>query len=1055
MKSSGYIWFKESFLDKGKFRKEYWVDKRIAELNTILNLKTKEDWKRILINGKPISKNPFAKNGLFRKLKQGDHIEFYTTPQGGKIGGFVLGASLIASSFFFTGGTATALLISGVSTLAGSLLAPKPPRQATLEQDVSDKKPEIKGSSNTFSKKIVPVFFGINVRFTHYYGQQPIIETQDGGSNNQFNQFFIAGYDNIIISNDKLGETDLSEYGGAVTIQKSYGGAVYIGYDNIDVNIKEQQLVIDKETSTDNIIRTDLTYQGSLTTSFELEYSALSDINEFSDKQVSLFTSEDSVLFDITKDDLVTSYLELDTMTSINTPAGNEAYGGANAWLMFDKSILTSYNPSGYALRNITGALSKVDLTMDAGTYDFDIVYTNDTLPSAGDDVSGLNYTNVLSITSETFTQDETKSYDVVIPETATGWGININGNVLRLDGFKTEKYTYIAPDTPLNIIIEQFISFQNQVNTRQTATEVLETLSCVFKSYTIDSTPTLVESGFNKFTGIASRVIDTTPDDTKEINFVYSFSQGLFRQNDNGTRSRRAVNVKTTFKAVGGLSELPLSDANAIFVIDNGKQYLTDNGQGIYSNPNTTTTYNSNTNQITLYSPEDTTVIDELFFRNIGIEVDEDKYVYFVSSLGAVGGKTNKDVGSITLREIQSLVSGDAMNTGLLPNLTQVRLEAKASTQRLDGTLKQSNGVISTRIPIWNGVDWNDEAFSNNPSAVIRYLLTDPRANVRYTENVLDDESFIEFYNFCETEGFKAQGVVNDFKKIRSIVDDILGNCQSKLKDVEGKIGIAIDKQKTPTQIITPHNSWDLNIKCSLGKKVNAIRYSFINDEYKEDRITAYWYNNQVNFTPEGGTSDTDYIMQTRDILYTYDLSHIQKIAIYQLKSAQTRLRDFSYRVNLESLDLSLYDNVLVSDVVSNIETSGFIKEVIIIGGLIYGFKLYSPVVFEEPQNEYKIYIRSMVENGAEGDFQMSSFTISNRNERTHIVKLLTPQADTGIIKGRTTQVYESQSGVYQGDLFDINDSSIHQVVITGAREEEELTATIEGTETTEGFWQ
>lgn len=72
-------------------------------------------------------------------------IRILPIPQGRKSGGLfqtILGASLIAASFFFTGGTATAVLLSGISLAAGGvaqLLSPQAVGLKTQDNQTSNR----------------------------------------------------------------------------------------------------------------------------------------------------------------------------------------------------------------------------------------------------------------------------------------------------------------------------------------------------------------------------------------------------------------------------------------------------------------------------------------------------------------------------------------------------------------------------------------------------------------------------------------------------------------------------------------------------------------------------------------------------------------------------------------------------------------------------------------------------------------------------------------------------------------------------------------------------
>jgi hypothetical protein len=123
----------------------------------------------------------------------------------------------------------------------------------------------------------------------------------------------------------------------------------------------------------------------------------------------------------------------------------------------------------------------------------------------------------------------------------------------------------------------------------------------------------------------------------------------------------------------------------------------------------------------------------------------------------------------------------------------------------------------------------------------------------------------------------------------------------------------------------------------------------------------------------------------------------------------------------------------------------------------LITGFTLDSYVTLELPQNgaNYKIYIRSIEDlGGGEGKFTITSLDINELDGRFINLTLLTPYDDSAIVQGKGDITGEATTWYYDGDIFDINDASIHDCVITDVRPERDLTATVVALETPQEFW-
>jgi len=925
-KSKGYIWLRKRTFNKSTHDKKEWVGKRICEITPILGLKTtKEIRQRLRINEKPIKFLTF-----FYKLRPEDRLEVLVSPTGGDGFGFFVDIALIVAGSLIPG--AQFLIAVGLSSLASRILTPKAKRGGSVQQDETRQRPEITGAQNEISKSIVNIVCG-ETKLTPTYGTNAFRWTGDGTAVNFLNQYFIPTYNNINISDEKLGETPILDFENNLVSTKEFGSSVPIYFENIFPTVKDEQLTKDDKSITNDILTTPSAYNGTVSIQFTLNYTTLTSISDFSDKVIRV--------------------------------------SGANG-----------------------------------GSYQ-DITITSSDL-----------------VDNTTF-------------------------------------YSYTAPAFNLAVVSEA-IKFENLEFTQQSSAEESEDLRGTFISFGIDSVETNANVDFDKIEGQPSFVVDTSPEDCIGIEWVFSFQQGLFRQNNDGSRANRSINARCRYKIKGTLSYSDLEDGDSIYVRNStgGKLYLSDTGGGVYTNAATTTTYDSTTNQITFTSPDDTTTIDELFFRNIGIEVAKEQYTYNVSSNGFVGGKTSSDIGSIVLSDVFFGIDGEPVNNDILTKITQIKLTAQAY-KNLSGTLQQYNFVANAKMPTWDGSDWDTIAETKNPASVIRYLLTDTNANPRADSvDLLDNDSFAEFYSYCATEGFVACGVISEESKVLAVIQTILENCQSALTIIDGKLGIVSDKAKDVVDMITPHNSFDISVNYNIGKKTDALRLSYVNkDDYKEDVKEFYYYNNTSSTTPEMGKDFLDYEGLKKEIEFTNETAHILKKGEYDLKTIQERVVELEFKTNLEGLGLNIFDRVLVSDTTNTgSEYSGRIKEVVRDGsGLITGFKLYSYIDLLVPENGtyYKIYIRSIEDLGSgEGRFVVNSLDVEEQDGRFIELSLLTPYDDSLIVKGAGVLSYITADGYYDGDLFDINDTLIRDCIITDIRPEQDLTFTITALETKQEFY-
>ena len=578
------------------------------------------------------------------------------------------------------------------------------------------------------------------------------------------------------------------------------------------------------------------------------------------------------------------------------------------------------------------------------------------------------------------------------------------------------------------------YTNFASTADTRGNSTESTNELDVLYVSETVSAegfseTQTLNLS-INRYKGTVSEVVLTSPENTTDIDVIISFPQGLFHQNNDGSRSSRSVVVEIMYKQGDG-EYVPFTENTELYIRDiNGvKQPLSSS---------TTTVDGAN---MTVKSPADMNVADQLFFRPIGFTLPTaGKYTVRVRSAD-YADKTNYDIGYPRCAEIQFYVNGDVLDESILPSVNQIAFEATAY-KGLSGTIKKFNYIGEARIPVWNGSDWNTISESENPAAIIRYLLTDFLANPRpISPDLIDNDSLVMLYNWCEQEGYKADGIVSEATKTMDVINEILKNCQGAMIPLlNGKHTFAIDgNEKTPKGMFNQHNSWNFTWSPTLGRQTEAIRASFTDSEdYTQDEVTVYWYDGAVHNEIKAGTTDADYLLVKKDLKYVTDRAIVIKSITYELLCTQTKRNNFEFSVNLEALNMTLLDRVYVSNS-SNMqnESTGLIKRVLTNNGNITGFELYSDI---EIPTDAKIIIRSLDYEAQEPVINI--YDVTNEG-LTNIVEI-DPIQNTGVIKGAGEIQGLEDKWHYDGDLFTLGQDTIYDCVITDIKYNEDCTATI-----------
>ena len=237
--------------------------------------------------------------------------------------------------------------------------------------------------------------------------------------------------------------------------------------------------------------------------------------------------------------------------------------------------------------------------------------------------------------------------------------------------------------------------SFEPTTYTRGNSTETTNELETTYVSETItantwNNTQTF-NQGINYYVGVMSEIVKTSPDNTTEIDVFISFPNGLYTLSGSD-RINRTSKIEIDYKLTTDSSWSSISSATSLYV----RQL--DGTKGNLSNSSTTVSGNI----VTVNSPSDMNLADQLFFRPVGFVVPAGKYNVRVRSAD-FSDKTNYDVGYPYCAEIQFRMNYDAINHDILPKVNQIRVVATAY-KGLSGDIKKFNYIGEAIIPIWNG---------------------------------------------------------------------------------------------------------------------------------------------------------------------------------------------------------------------------------------------------------------------------------------------------------------------------------------------------------------
>lgn len=698
----------------------------------------------------------------------------------------------------------------------------------------------------------------------------------------------------------------------------------------------------------------------------------------------------------------------------VNTANGKEYYIGWENVKTITVDEELSYN-SKESVTQSTAYYYNETVSASSVKYNYQLRFTNVDL------AKWTNKTFAIHI----YCLSGTTEKDLTYNQTITSSNLTADGNGYVYNG----THTFSSSITQLlyTSVVATTLTRGNSTENNKKLDVMLTTETVTAGSFSATST---VNQSVNNYNGSVSEVLATSPDNTTDIDVVISFPQGLYKINSStGNRTSRTAHITVEYKQEGGQWQ-PISNADSIYIRDIN---------GVKQDISTSTTTVSGS-QVTVSSPNNLALADQLFFRPIGFTVPSGKWVVRVSSAD-FADKSNYDVGVPDCAEIQFRVDGNVINYNMLPKVNQIAVEATAY-KGLSGTLKKFNYIAEAIIPVWNGSDWNTRSKTENPAAIIRYLLTDEKVNPRAEKlEHIDNESLVELYNWCEEQGYKASGIVSTSVKIGEVLNELLQNCQAAMIPLfNGKHHFVIDKpNKVPVGMFNQHNSWNFKWQPAINRQTEAIRCSFTDsDDWTEDELTVYWYDNAVHSEIAPNTTDDDYMLIKKDYKFVTDRASVEKVAAWELDTIQTKRNQFEFDVNLEAVNMLILDRVYVSNSANmQNEQTGLIKSVITSEGNLTGFGLYSFV--DIPENA-KIVIRSL-------DYEQQKPVINIYdvlNVGTSETIEIEPVPYDGIIKGAGDIKGIQDVWHYDGDLFTLGQDTIYDCTVIDIKYNDNGTATI-----------
>ena len=302
----------------------------------------------------------------------------------------------------------------------------------------------------------------------------------------------------------------------------------------------------------------------------------------------------------------------------------------------------------------------------------------------------------------------------------------------------------------------------------------------------------------------------------------------------------------------------------------------------------------------------------------------------------------TNAIANSFTwsaLRTIRSVQAFDVENTIVM----SLRIKA---TDQLNGRVDDLSIEATSVLPVWNGSEWVEEP-TNNPAWIYSDIWTGTANRRPLPKSDLDTDALSEWAEFCDTEGFKYNGVFDAGGTTLDRAREVAGcGLASWAFSPDSKVTVVRDTvQSIPKMIISPRNSFGFRYQFANVDVPEGLRVRFIDSET---------YENTERLVFDDGydtTNATQY--ETLEAKGVTDPDQAWKYGRFHIAQQRLRPERYTFSQDIQHLRykrgdlLTLqYDVILVgiaagriANVISDTEIE--IDEQVVDGGDNYGVKI------------------------------------------------------------------------------------------------------------------
>lgn len=305
---------------------------------------------------------------------------------------------------------------------------------------------------------------------------------------------------------------------------------------------------------------------------------------------------------------------------------------------------------------------------------------------------------------------------------------------------------------------------------------------------------------------------------------------------------------------------------------------------------------------------------------------------------------------------------------------------------------LESLSAIFHSIVPIWQAGVWSTDAASSNPAALGRHVLlsTDQNAEALPGE-LLDEEAFQEFYDFCVAEGHEFNGVVDGLSVIEVFRQVLAAGYGGPDWPGYWSVIWEFDRSaETPVQLFTPLDTRGLTVTKSFPRLPHALRPIFFDasDDFNVNEASLVYMDGY----------DANNATRIEEMNYPgfTDAAKVAARALFDLRQMYLRPTKYSFEIGLAGLACRRGDLVMLThDVISRYAAFGRIASIQRSGGNITGLTLEAKVDLSVAVGE----IEETMAAGVQFNDRTTGTHSVNEKTVTDTITFVSPFADPGDI--------------------------------------------------------